>query len=247
MTRQPSSESESESVAREVAARILAMRKEGETDADFARRLGITPQLLNHYKKGGGASVEAVARITKNDPRAYWLLTGEEHTPRDEWEELALETVRFANGEHDDEEAALIRRDLLTGLIKLGEREGRDVRLLRDALRQIEAGLSAPPPPREPAGPRAVDVLAFYDRESRAAELRAEGMREWAVAVRIAEEETRARRQQVSSAQDLTIARQGHAAIAEVERQERERRGELAPPTASPGGPRPDETPPPAP
>lgn len=78
---------EDRTAAREVAARILSLRKERETDADFARRLGISPQLLHYYKKGGGASIDVVAQIARTEQRAYWLLTGD-NPPAQEGGEL---------------------------------------------------------------------------------------------------------------------------------------------------------------
>ena len=43
-------------------------------------------------------------------------------------------------------------------------------------------------------------IIAIYDRDSMAADKRADGLREWAIAVRIAEEEGRARREGVERA-----------------------------------------------
>lgn len=64
------------SAAKQVAGRILTLQRTDESDADFARRLGVSPQLLNHYKQGGGASVSALAKIIERGHDAVWLVTG---------------------------------------------------------------------------------------------------------------------------------------------------------------------------
>lgn len=67
------------SAAQEVAQRILGLQRAEESDADFARRLGITPQRLHHYKQGGGASLEAILEIAKHTHLAFYLLTSKEN------------------------------------------------------------------------------------------------------------------------------------------------------------------------
>ena len=48
----------------EAAARILALQRLGESDADFARRIGLSPQQVNNYKnEGRGASLEVVRDV----------------------------------------------------------------------------------------------------------------------------------------------------------------------------------------
>ena len=61
-----------------VAQRILQLKREGENDAEFARRIGLSPQVLSNYKSRlHGASLEAVASVAANtDVNLHWLLTG---------------------------------------------------------------------------------------------------------------------------------------------------------------------------
>ena len=48
----------------EAAARILALQRLNESDADFARRIGLSPQQINNYKnEGRGASLEVVRDV----------------------------------------------------------------------------------------------------------------------------------------------------------------------------------------
>lgn len=48
----------------EAAARILALQRLGENDAEFARRIGLSPQQVNNYKnEGRGASLEVVRDV----------------------------------------------------------------------------------------------------------------------------------------------------------------------------------------
>lgn len=64
---------------RQVAQRILSLKQGDETDSAFARRLGLTPQLVSNYRSGRhGASLDAVIEVVRHtevNPR--WLLTGE--------------------------------------------------------------------------------------------------------------------------------------------------------------------------
>lgn len=198
--------------------------------SDFVE-MGRTPQerVLARLEAWAGEAAQAA------DPAS----------PPDEWAEFSLGMVRLAGGgdRWNEEQRYLIRLDLLEGLIRLGVAEGKDVRRLQEEQQRLQA--EGPPARSEVrTAPRGVDVLAFYDRESRAAELRAEGMREWAVAVRLAEEETRARRSGVEvSARDLATARQGTEAVRLVEEAERRAR-EAQREGRSPGGRAAGEPPP---
>ena len=61
-----------------MAQRILQLKGSDETDADFARRLGLSAQKIANYRAGGGASVDALATIlTRTDANPRWLVTGE--------------------------------------------------------------------------------------------------------------------------------------------------------------------------
>jgi hypothetical protein len=60
-----------------VAQRVLELRKPDEADAEFARRIGLSPTKIANYRAGGGISVDALALVverTQANPR--WLLLG---------------------------------------------------------------------------------------------------------------------------------------------------------------------------
>lgn len=63
---------------REVAERILSLQKEGESDAEFARRIGFTPQAVYAYKKKKvGASLEAVLTVShQTGIPPIWFIAG---------------------------------------------------------------------------------------------------------------------------------------------------------------------------
>lgn len=64
-----------------VAQRVLALRRTGEKDAEFSRRLGISSQQLNYYAQGGGVNFHALEQIAENVPHhLYFLITGRELT-----------------------------------------------------------------------------------------------------------------------------------------------------------------------
>lgn len=176
-----------------------------------------------------------------------WLGKVEEDpsAPPDEVDELlehADRVVRFAKGGGMSEEKRAVALDVLEGLIRMARMDGNADLVRRMERKRDELG---PAPTLEPDKPTAASVVSFYERESRAAEQRAIGMKEWAVAVRIAEEEAKARRGEVSSVQEaLEIAAQGHAAVEHAEAWDRARQ-RTAPglPSIAPRG----ETPPPGP
>lgn len=58
--------------------RLLSLQEPGESDADFARRLGIAPQVLSNYKNGHhGLSLESALKVHENAGISLnWLLAG---------------------------------------------------------------------------------------------------------------------------------------------------------------------------
>ncbi len=67
-------------ISKQVARRILTLKKSGEDDKEFAKRVGLTPQLVSNYGAGtNGAGVKAVASVLARVPRlsGAWLLNGE--------------------------------------------------------------------------------------------------------------------------------------------------------------------------
>lgn len=64
---------------RQVADRILSLHRPDETDSEFARRLGLSPQVINHYRTGRqGAALESVVQVVRaTGVNMHWLVTGE--------------------------------------------------------------------------------------------------------------------------------------------------------------------------
>jgi hypothetical protein len=62
-----------------VANRILELKRVGESDAEFGRRIGLTPQVLSNYRSRlHGASLDAVAAVAaRTRVNLQWLLTGD--------------------------------------------------------------------------------------------------------------------------------------------------------------------------
>lgn len=88
-------------VPRLVAERILSLKIDGEQDKDFAERVGLTPQLVDYYKKKG-AGLDGAVRVLAAVPNlsAAWLLRGQEpqYVARTEEGEIAgqVEAERLA-------------------------------------------------------------------------------------------------------------------------------------------------------
>lgn len=65
-----------------VAARLAELQKLGEPDAEFARRIGLTPQNWSNLKTGKqrSVSVETLADIVRNlklsEADLYYIVTG---------------------------------------------------------------------------------------------------------------------------------------------------------------------------
>ena len=57
---------ESATLKHQIAARILELKREDENDAEFARRIGLSPQVINNYRSGRfGASVDVVYAVAR--------------------------------------------------------------------------------------------------------------------------------------------------------------------------------------
>lgn len=58
--------------------RLFALQRPGESDAAFARRLGLSPQVLSNYKNGHhGLSLRTCLEIHRNTGISLeWVLTG---------------------------------------------------------------------------------------------------------------------------------------------------------------------------
>lgn len=65
--------------ALDAAARILELQRPGESDRDFASRVGLSPQTVANYRAGGtGASVDALAQVvSRTGANARWLMLGD--------------------------------------------------------------------------------------------------------------------------------------------------------------------------
>ena len=70
-----------------VAARLAELQKLGEQDAEFARRIGLTPQNWNNLKTGKqrSVSVETLADIVRHlklsEADLYYIVTGKKKPP----------------------------------------------------------------------------------------------------------------------------------------------------------------------
>lgn len=62
-----------------VLERLLELKREGESDAAFARRIGLQPQHLSNYRSGRhGLSLQTAVRVARaTDLSLDWLLRGE--------------------------------------------------------------------------------------------------------------------------------------------------------------------------
>lgn len=69
-------------IGRAVAGRILSLQLAEEKDADFARRIGVSPQDVWNWKNGkGGAQLKTVVAVHRNvEVSLNWLITGASHT-----------------------------------------------------------------------------------------------------------------------------------------------------------------------
>lgn len=174
-----------------IASRLTrATKRVGKSQNWLAEQVGIPQSTFNRQVSGNALSAETVARAAVAlgvDVR--WLLTGEaEEGPGggglNQWLETVEHTVRFAGGSQNltAEERRRIQRDVLSGVIRLGKAEGKDVARLEAMLRELG------PAPTE-TRITVADVYQLYKDDVAAARDRAAGLKELAIAARIAEEE----------------------------------------------------------
>lgn len=70
---------------REAAARLLELRREGETDAELARRVGLSSQHIQNYKAGKGLGITVCAQLTLPTHDLIYVLRGTREIPRDDY------------------------------------------------------------------------------------------------------------------------------------------------------------------
>lgn len=64
--------------SREVTERLLSLQGEDEIDADFARRLHVSPQTLNAWQTGTKISLDKLIVVAKRARiNLLWLMTGQ--------------------------------------------------------------------------------------------------------------------------------------------------------------------------
>ena len=93
-----------------VLDRLLELKREGESDAAFARRIGLQPQHLSNYRSGRhGLSLQTAVRIARNTGLSLdWLLRGEGEPFREP--DRAEGDVAAAVREIREHSSALMRR-----------------------------------------------------------------------------------------------------------------------------------------
>ena len=127
-----------DALAYDAAARILELKKTDETYGAFAKRVGLSPQIVSNYKKKvHGASVNALADVvlrTEVNPR--WLLTGDGPRYRTREGEPIPERLRVA-GEVVEEMVQLVKRyEAATSTVADDPVQGK-LRSRRRALRDV--------------------------------------------------------------------------------------------------------------
>lgn len=167
-----------------LGARLKWVREErlGLKLREMAKRLTEEGQAVTHvtvarYEDNGkdgrvpGADyVQAVAKLAGVD--GGWLLTGAGSPDGDGgrgWADDMLNVVRYVQGEHpmDDAERRRVQLDMLTGMIRLGRDEGRDVGklvALRDQLRDGDAPAAPAPPAPQPEAVESETEREFWRR-----------------------------------------------------------------------------------
>jgi hypothetical protein len=214
-----------------------------------AEMLGVAEGTVRNLRKGGTGELRAGTRkalLRFVEGHRGGLEAGE--GVDDEWVETALRTARLRNGEEsDDPEWRRIQRDLVSGYIRLGRREGRDPAAIA-RLEEVYRNLGHPQDERrEPRNLAAADAGAAVGAhhlfellriDAIAADKRADAAKDLAAAARIEAEEMQARRLTLSEAELLADEAQVWAAVDELDRQA----GTTHPapsPAAPPGRPRP--------
>lgn len=94
-----------------VLERLLELKREGESDAAFARRIGLQPQHLSNYRSGRhGLSLQTAVRVARvTDLSLDWLLRGEGE-PFPASADAADEDVPAAVREVREHSRALLRK-----------------------------------------------------------------------------------------------------------------------------------------
>lgn len=85
-----------------VLERLLTLKREDESDAAFARRLGLQPQHLSNYRSGRhGLSLQTAVKVAQNTGLSLdWLLRGEGEPfgpPEDYASQMADASVQMAD------------------------------------------------------------------------------------------------------------------------------------------------------
>lgn len=70
---------------RAAAARLLKLRREGETDAELARRVGLSSQHIQNYKAGKGLGLTVCAQLTLPSHELMYVLRGTNDLPREDY------------------------------------------------------------------------------------------------------------------------------------------------------------------
>lgn len=70
---------------REAAERLLELRREGETDAELARRVGLSSQHIQNYKAGKGLGITVCAQLTLPTHDLLYVLRGTREAPRHDY------------------------------------------------------------------------------------------------------------------------------------------------------------------
>lgn len=120
---------------REILGRLFSLQREGESDAAFARRLGVQPQHLSNYRNGHhGLSLGTALRIARAiDISMDWLLTGAGAPYRSTAVDGPADGPGDASRLLEDAAGALL--DTIRVLVEEGRVERDDVKRLEGAVR----------------------------------------------------------------------------------------------------------------
>jgi hypothetical protein len=195
---------------------------------EVAEPIGISHATLHDFLREKSPPSDRTLRLIQAylEENAADVADGADATDEGDLQlEHAARWVRFANGEGENAaERRALAWQALDAIAKMARLEGNLPYARKTEAMMAKLGL----PPARHGGTRS--LFDFYDRESRAAEIRAEGARELSIAARLEAEEARARRLDVSSPEEgIGIAEQGHAAVEWA-------MGQKSPPTPPSGG-----------